>query len=119
MDTNELRSRTKLFTIDLIGFLRSLSNDFIKEIIAKQLLRSSCSIGANYRAACRSRSKQEFFSKLSIVVEETDETMFWLEVLIESGISDNKTTKDLLERATEFIRIFSKARKTVSLQLKS
>jgi four helix bundle protein len=119
MDAIELRSRTKLFTIDLIRYLKSLSNDYIEMTIAKQLLRSGSSLAANYRAACRGRSKQEFFSKLSIVVEETDETMFWLEILIESGIADNSVSKSLLERATEFIRIFSKARKTVSIQLKS
>lgn len=119
MDTIDLRSKTKLFTIDIIRFLKSFPNDYIEETIAKQLLRSSSSLAANYRAACRSRSKPEFFSKLSIVVEETDETMFWLEVLIEADISNNEKTRKLLQKATEFIKIFAKARKTVNNQLKS
>ncbi len=117
MDSIELRSKTKKFAIEVIFFMKSLSNTYEKNIIAKQLFRSSTSLAANYRAACRSRSKAEFFSKLSIVVEETDETMFWLEVLIESGISENSITKDLLNRATELVKIFSSARKTVSNQI--
>ena len=96
-----------------------LSNNYMEMTIAKQLLRSTTSMAANYRAACRSRSKSEFFAKLSIVVEETDEAMFWLELLIESKITDSAIAKNLLERATEFIKIFSKARKTVSMQLKT
>jgi four helix bundle protein len=119
MDTYDLKSKTKLFAIDVIKFLKSLSNNYMDMIIAKQLLRSTTSMAANYRTACRSRSKSEFFAKLSIVVEETDETMFWLEVLIETELADLSVTKELLIRATEFIKIFSKARKTVSIQLKS
>ena len=117
MDSIELRSKTKNFAIEIIHFIKTLSNSYEKNIIAKQLFRSSTSLAANYRAACRSRSKAEFFSKLSIVVEETDETMFWLEVLIESGISKNSVTQDLLNRATELIKIFSSARKTISNQI--
>ena len=119
MDSIELRSKTKNFAIEIIHFIKTLSNSYEKNIIAKQLFRSSTSLAANYRAACRSRSKAEFFSKLSIVVEETDETMFWLEVLIESGISKNSVTQDLLNRATELIKIFSSARKTISNQIHS
>ena len=117
MDSIELRSKTKNFAIEIIHFIKTLSNSYEKHIIAKQLFRSSTSLAANYRAACRSRSKAEFFSKLSIVVEETDETMFWLEVLIESRISKNSVTQDLLNRATELIKIFSSARKTISNQI--
>ena len=119
MDSYDLKSKTKLFAIDIIKFIKMLSNNYMEMTIAKQLLRSTTSMAANYRAACRSRSKSEFFAKLSIVVEETDEAMFWLELLIESKITDSAIAKNLLERATEFIKIFSKARKTVSMQLKT
>jgi four helix bundle protein len=119
MDSYDLKSKTKIFAIDVIRFLKTFSNNYMDMIIAKQLLRSTTSMAANYRAACRSRSKSEFFAKLSIVVEETDETMFWLEVLIETELANLSVAKALLERATEFIKIFSKARKTVNLQLKS
>jgi len=68
MNSNELRSMTKAFAIEVINFIKSLSNSYEHTIVAKQLFRSSTSIAPNYRAACRSRSRAEFFSKLSIVV---------------------------------------------------
>ena len=114
-----MRSRTKIFVIDLLKFLKTLPESYEVSIISKQLFRSASSIAANYRAACRSRSNKEFYSKISIVVEETDETLFWLELLIESGISDNENAVNLLNTATEFIKIFSKTRKTIGVQLKS
>jgi four helix bundle protein len=117
MDSEELRSKTKDFAIETIRFIKTLSRSFEEEIIARQLLKSGTSMASNYRAVCRSGSKEEFYSKLSIVVEETDETMFWLEILTESGLADNNTSKDLLKRSTEFIKIFSSARKTVGIQL--
>jgi len=108
---------TQGFAIDTIKFIKTLPDSFVEKIIAGQLLRSGTSMAANYRAACRGRSKKEFFSKISIVVEETDETMFWLEILIESEIANNSKAKKLLDRSTEFIKIFSSARKTISNQL--
>ena len=117
MTSGELRSMTQGFAIDTIKFIKTLPDSFVEKIIAGQLLRSGTSMAANYRAACRGRSKKEFFSKISIVVEETDETMFWLEILIESEIANNSKAKKLLDRSTEFIKIFSSARKTISNQL--
>ena len=117
MTSGELRSMTKGFAIETIKFVKTLPVSFVEKIIAGQLLRSSTSMAANYRAACRGRSKKEFFSKISIVVEETDETMFWLEILIESDIANNSKSKELLSRSTELIKIFSSARKTISNQL--
>jgi four helix bundle protein len=117
MNSDELRSKTKDFAIDTIRFIKTLSRSFEEEIIARQLLKSGTSMASNYRATCRSRSKVEFYSKQSIVVVETDETMFWLEILTGSGIADNNTSQDLLKRSTEIIKIFSSARKTVGIQL--
>ncbi len=117
MTSGELRSMTKGFAIDTIKFVKTLPESFVGKIIGGQLLRAGTSMAANYRAACRGRSKKEFFSKISIVVEETDETMFWLEILIESEIADNLKAKELLDRSTEFIKIFSSTRKTISNQL--
>ena len=77
-------------------------------------MRSSSSVGANYRAACRSRSKAEFHSKLSIVVEEADESAFWLEILSESEIVKALDVEALLKEANEILAIVAKARKTVS-----
>lgn len=72
-----LKNRTKVFVLDAIKFYQSLPKTEEAKMIGRQFMRSSSSVGANYRAACRSRSKAEFYSKLSIVVEEADETAFW------------------------------------------
>lgn len=80
------KSRTKKFVVDNINFFKTLPKTEEAKIIGRQLLRSSSSVGANYRAACRARSQAEFHAKLSIVVEEADESVFWMEVLIEAKI---------------------------------
>jgi four helix bundle protein len=79
-------------------------------IIGKQLLRSSTSVAANYRAACRSRSDAEFFSKISIVIEEADETLFWLELLQGAGIVGHEKLKLLLEEFEEVVKIVNSIR---------
>jgi len=81
--------------------------------LGKQLLRSSTSVGANYRAARRARSKAEFSSKIGIVVEEADETVFWLECLVESSIVKEDLLQDLLKEANELVAIFSASHRTV------
>lgn len=80
----------------------------------RQLLRSASSAAANYRATCRARSKAEFYAKLSIVIEEMDETLFWLELLEESGIHKSTSLKTIKDEAEILVRILSKARKTAS-----
>lgn len=75
-------------------------------ILGKQLLRSGTSIGANYRAACRARSRAEFIAKLGIVLEESDETAFWLELLLESDVINHDKFNALLKEADEFTSIF-------------
>ena len=73
----QLKRRTKAFALRVIRLYQSLSNNTESQIIGKQLLRSATSVAANYRAACRSRSNAEFYSKISIVIEEADESLFW------------------------------------------
>jgi four helix bundle protein len=109
------KRRTQKFAVDNIKFFRTLPKTEEAKIIGRQLLRSSTSVGANYRAACRARSKAEFHSKLSIVVEESDESVFWMEVLIDAGIADPTSLKDLLQEANEILKVVSASRKTVSL----
>ncbi len=82
-------------------------------IIGKQLIRASTSSAANYRAACRARSKAEFFAKMSIVVEEADESVFWLEVLEEADLVPASRLTDLKHEATEILLIVAKARKNI------
>ena len=109
----EFRSRTKKLAVDVIKFCKTLPKSEESFIIKKQIIRSATSTAANYRAACRARSTAEFFSKLSIVVEEADETCFWLEIIIEADIKDSKETHVLLKEAGEILKIVSKSRKTV------
>src|ERR1700753_796160 len=106
--------RTKKFVVDNIRFFRTLPKTEEAKIIGRQLLRASSSVGSNYRAACRARSKAEFHSKLSIVVEEADESVFWMEVLIEAEIVDKQALNYLLNEGNEILKMVSASRKTVS-----
>jgi four helix bundle protein len=109
----EFRNRTKKLAIDIIKFCKTLPKNDESYIIKKQIIRSSTSVAANYRAACRARSNAEFFSKLCIVVEEADETVFWLELIKEADIKDSKEIFDLLKESEEVLKIVSKSRKTI------
>jgi four helix bundle protein len=117
MDSAQLLQRTKTFALQVIRFFQSLPKTDEAKILGKQLLRAGNSVAANYRAACRSRSDQEFYSKLCIVVEESDETLFWLELIKESGISETEQLNNLMKEAEELLHIFSASRKTVKNRL--
>jgi len=108
------KSRTKKFVVDNIKFFRTLPKTEEAKIIGRQLLRSSSSVGANYRAACRARSQAEFHSKLSIVVEEADESGFWMEILIEAEIVKPNELHFLNDEANQILKIAAAPRKTVS-----
>jgi four helix bundle protein len=82
------------------------------QVLGKQLLRSGTSIGANYRATGRARSKAEFISKMGLVVEEADEAVFWIECLIESGIVKPELLEDLLAEANQLVAIFAASQRT-------
>ena len=110
------KKRTKRFVVDTIFFYRELPKTEEARIIGRQLLRSSSSAGANYRATCRGRSKAEFFSKMSIVVEEMDESVFWMEILIEAEIISEQKIRNLLKEANEILAVVSTARKTASIK---
>ncbi|HKW19050.1 MAG TPA: four helix bundle protein [Terriglobales bacterium] len=99
----ELRGRTKKFALRIIRLFKSLPRSPEAQILGKQLLRSGASVGANYRAAGRARSNAEFSAKIGIVVEEADETVFWLECMIEAGIVKQELLQDLLREANELV----------------
>ena len=82
-------------------------------IVKKQLIRSATSVAANYRAVCRARSDAEFFAKLCIVVEEADDTLFWLEIIVDAEIYNIELTTPLIKEANEIVKIVSKSRKTI------
>ena len=110
----EFKKRTKNFSLKIIKLFQSLPKTEEAKTIGRQLLRSATSVAANYRAVCRSRSKAEFFAKLSITVEEADESALWLELLIESEISNSSFAGALLKESEEITAVLSKARKTTS-----
>src|SRR5208282_4038959 len=103
----QLRDRTKQFALRIIRLVRNLPKSTEAQVLGKQLLRSGTSVGANYRAAGRARSKAEFISKMGIVVEEADETVFWIECLIDSGIVKSDLLAEPLSEANELVAIFA------------
>ncbi len=109
---DELRRRTKQFALRIVKVFRSLPPNPEARIIGNQLLRSGTSVAANYRAACRARSKADFASKMGIVVEEADETVFWLELLVEIGVFKPELVSSLIDEANELLAIFSASQLT-------
>src|ERR1700687_103740 len=105
-DSEALKTRTKDFALRILRLYRSLPRTTEARILGTQLLRSSTSIGANYRAACRGRSRAEFISKLGIVLEEADETVFWVELFQKANIFPVEKLRDLVEEANELLSIF-------------
>jgi four helix bundle protein len=112
MTPEELRDRTKAFAIRIVHLFRALPRTADSQIFGKQLLRSGTSVAANYRAACRARSHAEFLSKIGIVVEEADETVFWLELLAETKAVSPRRLTDLTSEARELTAIFTAAQST-------
>jgi four helix bundle protein len=108
----QLKRRTKSFAIRIVNLFRSLPRSPDAQTLGKQLLRSGTSVAANYRAVCRARSQAEFISKMGIVVEEADETVFWLELLGETGIVRPARTQSLLNEANELVAIFGASLRT-------
>ncbi|RLD48191.1 MAG: four helix bundle protein [Bacteroidetes bacterium] len=107
----ELKKRTKKLAVDIIRFCNSLRKCEATSVITYQIIKSSSSTGANYRAACRARSKAEFYSKICIVVEEADETEYWLEIIHDAELSKEKEElKRLTKEANEITKIMSKAK---------
>jgi four helix bundle protein len=102
-----LKARTKSFAVSVIKIVQPLPNKPEGWIIGKQVLRSATSVAANYRAACRARSKQEFIAKIGVVSAEADETILWLELLIEAGLVPEKQLAAVLQEAHELSAIFT------------
>ena len=108
----ELQLRTKKFALRAIAMFRQLPRTEEARTVGRQVLRSGTSVAANYRAVCRARSKAEFIAKIGIVVEEIDETVFWLEMLIESGILPQSRLQLLVQEARELLAIFVRSQLT-------
>ncbi len=113
MDAQELQDRTKEFALRVMRLVDALPTKRSANAVANQVVRSATSVGANYRAACRARSTAEFAAKLSIVVEEADETVYWLELIAAANLVNSARICALLDEARELLFIFASSRRTV------
>lgn len=102
---DDLKLRTKQYALRIIKLVKALPNTIDGRTISNQLIRSGTSVGANYRAVCRARSNAEFIAKLGIVIEEADESAFWLEIIIESGLMKKELIEPLLQETNEIVAI--------------
>lgn len=118
MEKNEfaklMSQRTKEIAKKIVILVSGFPQKIEYFVIGKQLLRSATSTAANYRAVVRARSKKEFYSKISITIEECDETLFWLEILSETNLVNNEKIKPIMDETTEILKILSKSIKTMS-----
>lgn len=103
----QMQSRTKSFAVRVIRMFQRLPKTDEARILGKQVLRSGTSVAANYRAACRSKSRADFISKLGTTVEEVDETLLWIELLEESGVVPSKRLEAIKTKTGELLRVLS------------
>lgn len=116
MTQEEMKARTRKFALRVLKLVESLPNTRSGNIIGKQLLRCGTSVGANYRAACRAKSKADFISKLSIVEEEADESIYWMELLVAAAIMKENLIENLIDEANQIVSIIVKSIKTSKLK---
>ncbi|MFH1744189.1 MAG: four helix bundle protein [bacterium] len=119
LSKEDLKKRTKEFALRIIRLVESLPGSKTSTVIGKQLLRSGTSVGANYRAACRARSAADFISKMGIVEEECDETIYWMELLIESNLVKERALAELMKEADEIVAIVVSSIKTARTSRRS
>jgi four helix bundle protein len=112
MKADELKRRTKDFALQIIRLVESLPRSRSADVIGQQILRSATSIGANYRAACKARSRADFISKITVVEEEADESQYWLDLLGDSGLVRREQLSDLIKESKELTAIFTASGKT-------
>ena len=118
MNAAELRQRSKIFSLRVLRLVGALPNNVQGRAIGSQLIRSGMSVGANYRAACKARSKAEFVAKIGVVEEEADESVFWMELIVESGMLREKVVESLLLEGRQLAAIMARSRITAARSLK-
>ncbi|MDQ3172088.1 MAG: four helix bundle protein [Acidobacteriota bacterium] len=118
MNAEDLKKRTKAFALRILRLADALPNTIEGRVIRGQLVRAGTSVGANYRAACRGRSKAEFVAKLGVVEEESDESAFWLELIIEGKFLTQRVVEPLLREANELVKIMARSRLSASRALR-
>ena len=112
MNEQELKARTKKFGLRIMALVDSLPSTTAGRAIGSQLIRSGTAVGANYRAACRGRSRNEFAAKIGVVVEEADESAYWLEMIMDGGLLKADLVMSLHQEAEELTAIFTASAKT-------
>lgn len=112
MEQKDLKQRTKEFSLRIIRLVETLPKGRTADVIGRQLLRSGTSVGSNYRSACRARSNADFISRMGIVEEEADESLFWMELLVEAELMDEQRLQDLMKEADEILAITVSSIKT-------
>lgn len=117
MNASELKDRTKQFHITVLKLCEGLPKTTTGFELAKQIIRSAGSVGANYRAACRAKSDADFIYKLKVVLEEADETLYWLEIIMEIKLVEEETAQALIKEANELISIFVASIKTIKTRI--
>ncbi len=108
-----MKRKTKQFALAVIGVVQSLKRGLVSDVLARQLIRSGTSVGANYRSACRAKSKADMAAKLAISEEEADESLYWIELLIECGELEDSRGQDLISAGEEILRVLVSSIKTL------
>ena len=119
MTADDLRKRLKVFALRIIKLTESLPNNVTGKTLGNQIIRSGTSPGANYRAACLGKSDKDFLNKLKMVEEELDETLYWLELIVESGLVKPNLLDDLIQENQELFKIIASSITTMKKKLYS
>ena len=117
-EAEDLKIRTKQFALRILKLAAALPNKIEGRALRNQLVRAGTSVAANYRAACRGRSKAEFIAKIGVVEEESDESAFWLELIIDAALLRENCVRPLLHEATELTRIMARSRISASARVR-
>ena len=105
MNAEDMKKRTRAFALTIIRLVQGLPRTTEADVIGRQLLRSGTSVGANYRASCRARSQADFVAKMGIVEEEADESIYWMELLVDAGVVNSNAVAELLDEANQITAI--------------
>ena len=119
MNSTEFQDKTKRIGLHVIRFVEVLPQNYTSRVIINQILRCALSVGANYRAVCRAKSDKDFINKMKIVEEECDETIYWLEIIEESGLAKMEIVTPLKREAKEILAMIVASINTMSKNLKS
>ena len=117
MTNDQLKGRTKMFSIMVINLVEKMPSTISTRVVLNQIVKSATSVGANYRAVCRARSDREFVAKMNIVLEEADETLFWLEIIIDKEWLNKSDVEPIWKEGNELTAIFVSSLKTINNRL--